>query len=126
MTHSPSKKLQQIQKDNTTTVTKMRHTNTQNSTNALAGPSGTTPNGFATLQNSVAPGPSGDDQQDDDDLSSLPDEYKEDNDKDSDEDAVVARSTWKGKERMIIHSDDDDDDSDEDVYVERQEEKLKR
>ncbi|KAJ9111799.1 hypothetical protein QFC22_006458 [Naganishia vaughanmartiniae] len=101
----------------------MRHTITQKSTNALAGPSGTSPNGFTALQNSVASDSAVADQQDDDDLSSLPDEYKED--KDSDEDAVVARSTWKGKERMIIHSDDDDDD-DEDVYVERQEEKLKR
>ncbi|KAJ9118523.1 hypothetical protein QFC24_006177 [Naganishia onofrii] len=104
----------------------MRHTTTQNSTNALAGPSGTSPNGFMALQKSAAPDATGDDQQDDDDLSSLPDEYKEEKDKDSDEDAVVARSTWKGKERMIIHSDDDDDESDEDVYVERQEEKLKR
>ncbi|KAJ9102048.1 hypothetical protein QFC19_004976 [Naganishia cerealis] len=105
----------------------MRDTNLPNSINAHAGPSGTSqaPNQYSTLQNSAAADAPGNDTVDEDDLSSLPDEYKEEKEKDSDEDAVVTRSTWKGKERMIIHSDDDDDD-DEDVYQEQQDEKLKR
>ncbi|GHJ89081.1 hypothetical protein NliqN6_5483 [Naganishia liquefaciens] len=64
---------------------------------------------------------------DDDDLSSLPEEYKEEKGDSEDEGvAVVARSSWKGKERMIIHSDSDDDDDDVNVYQEQQEEKYKR
>lgn len=96
-------------------------------TNAHAGPSGTskrtqpfqTPNPKSPTN--VAD-PTHNDE--DDDLSSLPDEYKS---RDSDEESVgvVARASWKGKERMIIHSDSDDDDE-EDVYEAKQEERYKR
>jgi hypothetical protein len=97
-------------------------------TNALAGPSGTsqrtqpfkTPNPKSPT---TAPD-STHNHDEDDDLSSLPDEYKEEKRDSEEEDvAVVARASWKGKERMIIHSESD---SDDDVYQALEEEKYKR